>query len=111
LIILSCEKEDHLVIPNHEIVLIDMTNGDTYHYSNLETPELGWIEMANGEGTYTFTIVDKEIVLKSLKAIATAKYYEDTFDRQGRKLEVGPNNEIQMLAEKENLIFEFTYSN
>ncbi len=29
LIMLSCEKEDHLVIPNKEIVLIDMTNGET----------------------------------------------------------------------------------
>ena len=72
---------------------------------------MGRIELGNGEGTYTFTTVDKEIVLKILKGIETVKYFEDTFHQNGKKLEVVPNNEVHMLAEKENLIFDDLFYN
>jgi hypothetical protein len=61
--IISCEKQD-LSYPNMEITVFYPDEPNSYLWSDLNNPNMGWEEMNNGE-LFIFQVLEEELKVES----------------------------------------------
>lgn len=111
--LLGCHKDDIAPYRNAHLVLIDINNDSTYTYSDLTIPTMGWVELKNGEGKYSFTITNNIIEITSSENILKATHLESMYYIAERTpLEVSNKNTVRYNANYPPVydeIFEFEY--